>query len=243
KGQSFADKHQLDMTFIQADALSQNVSQYIHREQHAVALHACGDLHVRLIEIAAKQKIQALTISPCCYHLTQDDIYQPLSKEARQGQLTLSKQELRIPLQKTVTGGARVRRHRQLEMSYRLALAKLIQHLTGEKAYVPIPSIQKSKLADGFQAFCEWAIAQKNLNLDLSLVEDFDAWQALGETMFWQMEALGLVQGLYKRAIETWLLLDKALFLQSEGYDVTLGQFCSQEVTPRNLYLQAKRID
>ncbi|MCV5738612.1 hypothetical protein OFN56_42590, partial [Escherichia coli] len=61
------------------------------------------------MQYGSENGIAAMTISPCCYHLIQSEQYQPMSELGRASSLSLSKQELRIPLQQTVTGGERVR--------------------------------------------------------------------------------------------------------------------------------------
>ncbi|GAM69239.1 SAM-dependent methyltransferases [Vibrio sp. JCM 19236] len=43
------------------------------------------------------------------------------------------------------------------------------------------------------------------------------------------MERLGLVQQLFQRPLELWLVLDKALYLQEQGYQVELSQFCDKK--------------
>ena len=56
-----------------------------------------------------------------------------------------------------------------------------------------------------------------------------------------QVRNLELVRGLFRRPLELWLLLDRALFLEEQGYQVRLGTFCAHELTPRNLLLLAER--
>lgn len=237
-GQQQADKHQLPMTFVQGDALADSAKSALNQNQHAVALHACGDLHVSLIEKGTHQQLPAMTIAPCCYHLIQNDHYRPLSKVAKQSKLELSKAELRIPLQETVTGGERVRRHRFSEMSFRLGFDLLLKSECGMSHYISIPSIKKSQLSEGFEAFCLWAAKQKQIVLpDV----DFGLYQKLGEQRYWQMERLSLVQQVFRRGLELWLVMDKALYLQEQGYQVSLREFCPKEVTPRNILIQASR--
>jgi len=52
---------------------------------------------------------------------------------------------------------------------------------------------------------------------------------------------LELVRGLFRRPLELWLLLDRALLLEEQGYRVHLGTFCPSELTPRNILLLAER--
>ncbi|MGF1720393.1 SAM-dependent methyltransferase [Vibrio kyushuensis] len=237
-GQSQAEALELPMTFIQGDALIDEPLACMHDKQHAVALHACGDLHVNLLYKATQKFLPAMTISPCCYHLIESDQYQPMSLLAQSSKLVLSKQELRIPLQETVTGGERVKRHRFQEMSYRLGFDLMLRELGISKEYIAIPSIKKSQLALGFESFCIWAANKKSLNLPSV---NFTEYHNKGIARFWQMERISLIQQLFRRPLELWLVLDKALYLQQQGYNVSLSQFCSREVTPRNILLHAYR--
>ncbi|USD33362.1 MULTISPECIES: methyltransferase [Vibrio] len=236
-GQREADKHSLPMTFIQGDALSADAVRALNPNQHAVALHACGDLHVSLIEKAVLVGLPAITISPCCYHLIQHDQYQTLSRLAKSSSLVLTLSELRIPLQETVTGGERVKRHRFQEMSYRLGFDLLLREAGRYQDYVPIPSIKKSLLADGFESFCYWAAEKKQLALPVDV--SFREFQLKGELRYWQMERLSLVQQHFRRSLEMWLVLDKALYLAEHGYEVSVEMFCEKKITPRNILIQA----
>ena len=231
-----ADKQGLTLKFIQGDALSEQAGTAFNRNQHAVALHACGDLHVSLIDHATSKQLPAVTLSPCCYHLVNSESYQALSELGRASTLTLTRQELRIPLQETVTGGERVKRHRMEEMSYRLGFDLLMRDITQIDTYQPVPSIKKSQLAQGFDAFCRWACEQKGASLP---EVDFGYYEKLGQERYWQMERISLVQQPFRRVLELWLVLDKALYLQEQGYEVTLSEFCSRETTPRNLLIHA----
>jgi hypothetical protein len=50
---------------------------------------------------------------------------------------------------------------------------------------------------------------------------------------------IDLVAHLFRRALEHWLLLDRVCFLQEQGYQVALTEFCANSVTPRNAMIQA----
>ncbi len=237
-GQKEANHLSLPMTFVQGDAFEAGNQKLFHTNQHAVALHACGDLHVQLMHLAADAGSGAVSFSPCCYHLTHSDQYQAQSSLGKKSILNLSKQELRIPLQETVTGGDRVKRHRQLEMSYRLGLDALLEEKLGLEEYCPIPSIKKSQLSEGFEAFCIWAAKKKGFKLTAI---DFSKYEHIGTECFWQMERLSLIQQGFRRLLEMWLVLDKAMYMEERGYRVELSEFCSREVTPRNILVHAVR--
>ena len=236
-GQSAANEHQWKMTFIQGDAFDAKAKAVFKPTQHAVALHACGDLHVRLLQYGCEAGVSAMTISPCCYHLIQGETYQPLSEIAQHSTLVLSKQELRIPLQQTVTGGERVRRHRQQEMIFRLGFDLITRQVLGIEEYQPVPSIRKSQLSEGFEAFCLWAAEKKAIDISQSI--DFNKFETLAEQRFWHMERMSLVQLVFQRPLELWLALDKVLYLEQRGYRASLSEFCAKTVTPRNILICA----
>lgn len=240
-GQKIADAQHLEMTFVQGDAFSESADKVFNPNQHAVALHACGDLHVELVKKSVSHGLPAVTISPCCYHLIRDENYQPMSSVAKTSALTLSKSDLRIPLQETVTGGERVKRHRQLEMSYRLGFSQLLKAEMGIDEYIPVPSIKKSELAEGFESFCRWACEVKALSLGSNI--DFDFYLVQGEALFWEMEKLSLVQQVFRRPLEIWLALDRAMYLNEQGYEATIEEFCERSVTPRNLLIHGVKSD
>jgi hypothetical protein len=238
-GQAYADAHQLNMSFIQADALSRGSQQYVKQDQHAVALHACGELHTQLLHSAVTASTKQVSISPCCYHLISGDQYQALSCSAQSAKLRLNKRDLRLPLQETVTAGKRTQRHRILEVSYRLGFDSLQRSLLSHSEYMPVPSIKKSLLANGFEAFCMWAANQKEITLPDGI--DFDYWLAQGRQRVTLVNRMDLVQLAFKRPLEMWLVLDRALYLQESGYHVKVATFCQRQCTPRNIIISANR--
>ena len=240
-GEAAARKLALPMTFVHGDAFSPQSAKYILSQQHAVALHACGDLHVSLLQRVADRKGRAVSVSPCCYHLIRDKAYQPMSLLAQQSAISLSKHDLRLPLQETVTAGNRVRNLRFIEVSFRLGFDSLQRDVTGKNSYMPVPNVQKALFNEGFAAFCRWAAEQKGLDLPENI--DFAHWQQIGEQRFDWVERLELLRQLFRRPLEMWLVYDRACFMEEAGYAVTVGTFCDKPVTPRNIMIHAELKD
>ena len=78
-------------------------------------------------------------------------------------------------------------------------------------------------------------------HLSTTGTEDWAALEAAGWQRLAQVRNLELVRGLFRRPLELWLVLDRALYLSENGYDVQLGAFCDRHLTPRNLMLLAQR--
>ncbi|WP_417617250.1 methyltransferase [Oceanisphaera sp.] len=239
QGEQLAQQLDLNHQFHCADALDSHTSCLFQPQQLAVALHACGELHLRFLRQAAQAGTQQLALSPCCYHLISGDRYQPLSVAGQQQDLQLDRHSLRLPLQQQVTGGERVRRLRHIELSWRLAFDELQQQITGQARYLPLPAFPKRLLSGDFADFARWACTQKGLAIPESI--DSQHWLALAEQRRLLVKRIELIRHRYRYLLELWLLLDRALFLEEQGYRVTLGTFTAVSNTPRRYLLQATR--
>ncbi|MGL5030355.1 MAG: methyltransferase [Aeromonas sp.] len=239
QGQLLAKRDGVTMHFTCADAFAPQSAALISPEHHAMALHACGELHTHLLERVAERGASGVTISPCCYHLIRTPHYRPLSAAANASALRLSKADLKLPLQETVTGGARISRLRELEVIWRLGFDCLQRQVRGVDEYLPVPNMQKRLLTASFEAFCQWAAERKGITLPGGL--DYGDLLAQGERRFGDVGRMELVRHLFRRPLEIWLVLDRALFLQEQGYQVDVGEFCPKPMTPRNVLIRAVR--
>ncbi|QGA47904.1 methyltransferase [Pseudomonas brassicacearum] len=238
-GQQLSQRHHLSATHLQQDVLAADAAQALHREHTPVALHACGDLHVRLMHLASAAGCAQLAIAPCCYNRISSEHYQALSDAAKGSALQLSLDDLSLPLTETVTAGARVRRQRDQSMAWRLGFDLLQRQIRGCDDYLPTPSLPSAWLEKSFAQYCTDLTALK----DLSTVgaPDWVALEAAGHQRLSEVRNLELLRGLFRRPLELWLVLDRALFLSQKGYEVRLGTFCETLLTPRNLLLLAER--
>jgi hypothetical protein len=238
-GQALSQRHHLHALHVQQDVLAADASAVLSATQTPVALHACGDLHVRLMQLASAAGCQQMAIAPCCYNRISRSEYQALSSSGSRSLLQLSLEDLALPMSETVTAGARVRRQRDTSMARRLAFDLLQRQVRGVDEYLPTPSLPSAWLDKSFDDYCHDLADLK----ELSTVGTPD-WAAL-ESAGWQRLAevrnLELLRGLFRRPLELWLNLDRALFLAEQGYVVRLGTFCESALTPRNFLLLAER--
>ncbi|MEO3865153.1 methyltransferase [Rheinheimera fenheensis] len=239
EGAALAEKHQLEQQFICADVLSEPLNGVLNPAQHLVALHACGDLHIRLLRQAVQYGCRQLQLVPCCYHLIAAEQYQPLSALAQQHNLMLDKDDLKLVVQGQVTGGARVNRLRHTEVLWRLAYDELRADISKERTYQPLSSVAKHWFSGDFATFARWAAAQHQLPLPANM--DWSAYLARAAKRQLLVRRIELVRHLFRRPLELWLALDKALYLQQHGYNVRLTQLCQREITPRNILLSASK--
>lgn len=238
QGQHSAQQQGLAVKFSQADVLTDDVSDYFEPQQHAVALHACGALHQHFMQLASKAKTQQISLSPCCYHLFTDDKYEAMSEQAKRSQLSLRHRDLKLALQETVTAPSRVAKVRKTEVEWRLGFDAMRKDITGSTTYISVPSVNKAVFSDSFEAFCAWAADKKAIKIPQGI--DYQYFLLKGQMRKKVTERIELVRHVFRRAIEVWLVLDRALYLQQQGYQVTVNTFCEKQLTPRNILIKAR---
>ena len=233
-------RDQVQLEAIQADVLEQPAAKLLQNVQHVVALHACGDLHRTLFEaLPAQASAKAADIAPCCYHMSKDESYRPLSAIGHTLDLGLSRYDLRLVGQQVVVAGAtEVARSREL-MRWRLAFDWLQRQWRGIDQYLPCPSVPQRILRDGFERFV--AKMARHHSIPLPDRVDYQTALAVGASRLERSRRLSLLRHRFRRALECWLLLDRAAFLDEAGFEVHVGRFCPFHITPRNLMIQARR--
>ncbi|MCH4561796.1 SAM-dependent methyltransferase [Halomonas sp. EGI 63088] len=240
EGQALADRQGVAVHLEARDVLAPDVARWLTPDTHVAALHACGDLHVRLLELAAASGC-GVTLAPCCYQRTAAEHYRPLSRlgrdlAGRQG-LELSRDDLALAVRETVTAPRHVRRSRERAGAWRLGFDLLQRELRGRDDYLPVPSLAYGRLPETFAGFCRWAAERKGLTLPASV--DWGAYERGGRRRQAEVRRLELVRHLFRRPLEVWLALDRLQLLEEAGFTVALGTFCERELTPRNLLLRA----
>ncbi|UIN56803.1 MULTISPECIES: methyltransferase [Pseudomonas] len=238
-GQALSQRHHLHALHVEQDVLAANTALLLSAEHTPVALHACGDLHVRLMQLGSAAGCRQLAIAPCCYNRISHTEYQALSCAGSRSALQLSLEDLSLPMSETVTAGARVRRQRDASMARRLAFDLLQRQVRGVDEYLPTPSLPSAWLDKPFADYCRDLAALKELSTVGA--PDWVALEAAGWQRLAEVRNLELLRGLFRRPLELWLNLDRALFLTEQGYVVRLGTFCEAPLTPRNFLLLAER--
>ncbi len=238
-GRDQARREGLAVALVPQDVMAPTVVQYLQRDRAVVALHACGELHMQLLRLVADRQLAAVALAPCCYGTIAGDVYRPLSSQGRASALRLTRFNLRVPLQETVTAEPRVVRRRGTELVWRLGFDLLQRSLRGQDQYLTVPACPTGLFQGRFEDFCRFVATKRGLSLPAAV--DYPRFEALGLARRRQLERFELVRQLFRRPLESWLILDRALFLRSHGFDVEVGVFCPRPLTPRNLLIYGVR--
>lgn len=225
---------------LECDVLNDDLSQLLEANHHLIALHACGGLHVHMLKQGVESHSNRMTFSPCCYHrFNTSENYQALSLVGRTTLLSLSNEDLRLATRQCNTASAAETRKRKQLQAWRLGFDTLQKDIRHTDQYLPCPSLSIRILQEGFERFCKKCAQLKDIDLPQTI--DFLHYQSLGQTKYQEYEKLELVRMLFRRALETWLVLDRCLFLEENGYRCEVLQFCTEPTTPRNLLIDARK--
>ena len=231
-GAALAGRQRLDHEFLNKNALT--AADWPKRGQHAVALHACGDLHRRLVEYGTSVGVARFDVAPCCYYRGVASTYRPLSGNLR---TTLTRDDLRLAVTETVTASARLTVQRDKEMAWKLGF-DAYRRATSADEYQSFKPVPAPWFRGSFAEFLVLMADRQGLPTPGAAVGgEFEAagWRRQRNVM-----RLSIVRHAFRRALEVWLVLDLATYLENQGYAVELGSFCERRLTPRNLLISAQ---
>lgn len=204
-----------------------------------VALHACGALTDAATDFAVAGHARAALLAPCCFHFTPDEpVFTPRSAAGRASGLALDAADLRLATLEEVVASRGLRLRRRRETAWRLGLDLLLREATGADAYTSLPPAPDDAFRRDFRGFVEDMAAAHDLRLPPAW--DAARAEAAGVEREGLVAALGLVRGVFRRPIELWLTIDRALRFVDAGWDADVGTFCAREATPRNLAILAR---
>ena len=100
-------------------------------------------------------------------------------------------------------------------------------------------SVPKPLVDGSFRSFVEHVVAADSVPLP-------SAWDAdEAERVGWQLSRdssrLSLARVPFRRSLELWFVLDRAMSLVERGWSVRVEAFCERDVSPRNLAIVARR--
>ncbi|MCP4809210.1 MAG: methyltransferase [Proteobacteria bacterium] len=221
-----------NLRFVCADVLEADLRAELIAGRSAVALHACGDLTIRLLEQSAE--LDGLAFAPCCYHATERA---SPAISAAAVDLAWEDQHIRLALTGEYVATSYVKRSRRKEQAWRCAFDRLMRAQSGRDVYHPTKSCPRSWLSQPFEG---WARQMAEFSgYDLAPF-DADNAEAAGWERARLVRARGLVRSIYRPLLELFLAMDRAMWLEERGRVVQLGRFCPPEVTPRNLVIVAR---
>lgn len=242
KNYKFPD-NKVEFVNVKVSANEEKFQNLLTRNSMTLGLHTCGPLANYQIKASAKNKIKGIISLGCCFDkLTRDEGTQNISHFAQQMSDQLEFNQYALTLA--------TRAHRKMDEKdyafklkvkfYRYAIHFLLHDIYGIKEIVTLGNTHH-KIYDG--PFADYALEQlKRINLEAHHTKDeLNQYFARNDVqeLIWKMLAAGLIRNALGRPMELYILLDRAIYLSEQGYEVSVLEFFEESLSPRNIGIVA----
>jgi hypothetical protein len=213
-------------------------TQFSQKEHSLIlGLHACGGLSNQLIDHAIANKTHLYNYG-CCYFKA--DMQTNISSLAQEIGLSLTPEALHLAAHSYHPLDQQMFQARNHSKMYRYPLHFFMQEQLAMPHFVPF---KKNTIEMKHLTFGEYA------QLQLTSMKIAHSFSVADLQKYWEQEKiqgqarqlmlLNIVRGLFGRLIELYMVLDRALYLEENHFEVSLRQTFDRTLSPRNLRIWA----
>lgn len=227
------------LTFREVDVLREGLG--LAEGDCALGLHACGELGDALV-VGVAERAESVLLVGCCLQKLRADVRLPLNdRRALSAEMAFPKSLLGLsnftPREQGVeaTRAENVAAHER-----RLALHALLSAAAGPIRFgSEMDGLNRRAAHGSLEAMVAAATTRRGLPMPSSeaIADAKRAARALHD----HIRRLSLPRVLLGRVLEIFIFVDRALFLESTGFDVTIGTAFPKEISARNLALLGRR--
>jgi hypothetical protein len=219
------------------------IREVFRPESFSLGLHTCGGLANHLIKNTVTNKTAGLLSFGCCYHRLDTTTEFPLSQFY---------QEENLPRPNLYALSLATRSHAQRDFEvyltkervkqYRYALHLFLVKFWNNKYFTDVGECPIKTYWGPFAGYIRAKLSE--LKLEHSFTdEDFNSFyndQNLQRELR-VMWLCNLIRWQLGRPLEVYLLLDRVLYLEENGYDVQIETYFEESLSPRNIGILATR--
>lgn len=228
---------------LKVDAQELRFQELLSANSMTVGLHTCGPLAVDQLRASSQRQVRSVINLGCCYHKIHDDAYQNISRFARENApLYLSQFALPLASRAHKKMSEEDREFKLKVKKFRYSIHFLLHDEYGIPEFLGLGNSPR-KLYDGpFSAYALEQLARAGIT-PKHTVNELDAYfhQSARQELIDQMVAAGILRDSMGRLLELYLLLDRAIYLEEEGYEVELLACFDEELSSRNIGIFANR--
>lgn len=209
-----------------------------NQDSFILGLHTCGDLAWHLMDYTDQAQSKGLLSFGCCYNkmrVTKDGFahFAPTELALDQNTLTLATRGHRSGSRKAFDLKLQVKRHR-----YALHLFHF--HERDIKRFYPMGETHPREYQGAFSDYALPRLEAYQINATKEELEEFyeKDWVV---ALYKKMICANLIRWQFGRALEMYILLDRAIKLSKMGLEVELATYFEEQVSPRNIGILAIR--
>jgi SAM-dependent methyltransferase len=227
------------LSFVEVDVLRDGLG--LQEGDCALGLHACGELGDALV-VGVAERARSLVLVGCCLQKQRAEARLSLNGErAGAGETALPKSLLGLSnFTPREQGVEATRAENVAAFERRLALHALLSSAAGPLRFgVEMDGLNRRAAHGELGAMVERAFRLRGLPAPPQQAID-DA-QRTANRLHGHIRRLSLPRVLLGRVLEMFVFVDRALYLESAGFTVTIGTAFPKEISARNLTLLARR--
>lgn len=232
--------HFINLTF--GDKKDESELKKIANENAFIlGLHTCGPLANKVIDTSLEFQTTGLLSFGCCYHKLNGETEFPVSEFYKKKHLNFELFALTLA---TRAHGAisfeDYQTKKQVKL-YRFALHLWLYHQLGIKDQFSVGENHTRDYHGPFSKYANQKLAQLNLPVtEAKILDDFYS-EFLANPKTHDFYLGNLIRWQFGRALEVYLLIDRALHLMEQGMNVSMATFFDESLSPRNIGILATR--
>lgn len=209
----------------------------LHPQRMTVGLHTCGPLAVDQIRASAENKLKAIINLGCCYlKLNENGEDQNLSQFSQSFPSLLVMNPFALTL---ACGAHRKVSNDSVAFKRKVKLFRYTLHILLADHYqrpqLTIFGNSSGKDYDGkFSDYVKTQFQKVGFELKHS-DEELEVFYQDKLPTVKRMYSAGFIRDALSRLLEVYLLLDRAIYLEEQGYDVKIWEVFDENISPRNL--------
>lgn len=194
-----------------------------------IGLHSCGDLSSEIIKYFDQSNSKYLLNVGCCYQKLNNNYN--ISNFSKKHKIVFSENALNLA-SRCFSYQSKEKLEKKIKVrTYRYALHFYLQK-KGIKSFTPIGRTQLSDYKKPFSDYVKKYTPQYFTTSEHA--ESFFNSPQIQDLVS-QTIHIDLLRGLLGRVIETYIVLDRALFLKERNYNVSIQTIFDRKLSPRNL--------
>jgi len=217
------------------EILSEEESERVFsKDSLAVGLHSCGPLSLRIMDEVLNHKSRALLNFPCCYLKLDTQTEVNLSSMAKKNPLPFSTIGLTLASRSHSKFSFEDFLVKETVKKMRYTFHLLLFEKLKITEFVGAGNYPLKKYQEGFSVYAKEKLSELEIPhsfTEKELEDFFEEKKDLVRTMF----LCNILRWQTGRVLEIHLLIDRALYLEENGFDVELFELFDQEISPRNI--------
>ena len=217
------------------DVLSEEESNRVFSpDSLTVGLHSCGALSLRLMDEVINHRSKALINFPCCYSKLNPISEVNLSSLSLKNPLPLSKIGLTLASRSHSKFSFEDFLLKELIKKIRYTFHLLLFEKLNITDFTGAGNYPLKKYQEGFSTYAKEKLKELSLENNFSKKELDDFFEEKKDLVRY-MFLCNILRWQTGRVLEIHLLIDRALYLQENGFEVELFELFKQEISPRNI--------